>query len=60
MILPVGWYLWVAAIVLVVALLVAFDLGAAGSVVGDRLLGVGSHAVVVREVPPAEAAPGGS
>lgn len=29
-------------------------------VAGDRLLGVGSHAVVVREAPPAEAAPGRS
>ena len=39
--------------------LVGFDLGDAGSVAGDRLLGLGSHAVVVQEVPPDEAAPGG-
>ena len=39
--------------------LVGFDLGAAGSVASDRLLGLGSYAVVVREVPPDEAAPGG-
>jgi hypothetical protein len=32
----------------------------AGSVAGDRLLGLRSYAVVVREVPPGEAAPGGS
>jgi uncharacterized protein YrrD len=40
--------------------LVGFDLGAAGSVAGDRLLGLGSYAVVVREVSPGEAPPGGS
>ena len=39
--------------------LVGFDLGDAGSVASDRLLGLGSYAVVVREVPPDEAAPGG-
>ena len=39
--------------------LVGFDLGDAGSVASDRLLGLGSYAVVVREVPPDETAPGG-
>ena len=39
--------------------LVGFDLGDAGSVASDRLLGLGSYAVVVREVPPGRAAPGG-
>ena len=39
--------------------LVGFDLGAAGSVASDRLLGLGSYAVVVRDVPPGETAPGG-
>jgi len=39
--------------------LVGFDLGDAGSVASDRLLGLGSYAVVVREVPPDEVAPGG-
>jgi uncharacterized protein YrrD len=39
--------------------LVGFDLGAAGLVASDRLLGLGSYALVVREVPPGEAAPGG-
>lgn len=38
--------------------LVGFDLGDAGSVASGRLLGVGSYAVVVREVPPGEVAPG--
>lgn len=40
--------------------LVGFDLGDAGSVAGDRLLGLGSYAVVVQEVPPGEATPGRS
>ena len=40
--------------------LVGFDLGDAGSVASDRLLGLGSHAVVVREAPPGEVGPGGS
>jgi len=40
--------------------LVGFDLGDAGSVTSDRLLGLGSYAVVVRELPPDEAARGGS
>jgi uncharacterized protein YrrD len=40
--------------------LVGFDLGDAGSVASDRLLGVGSYAVVVREVPPDGAGRGGS
>jgi sporulation protein YlmC with PRC-barrel domain len=39
--------------------LVGFDLGDAGSVASDRLLGLGSYAVVVREAPPGEVAPGG-
>ena len=39
--------------------LVSFDLGDAGSVASDRLLGLGSYAVVVRDVPPGETAPGG-
>ena len=39
--------------------LVGFDLGPGGSVAGDRLLGLGSYAVVVREVSPGRAAPGG-
>jgi uncharacterized protein YrrD len=38
--------------------LVGFDLGDAGPVGSDRLLGIGSYAVVVRELPPAEAPPG--
>jgi len=36
--------------------LVGFDLGDAGSVASDRLLGIGSYAVVVQEVQPDEAA----
>jgi uncharacterized protein YrrD len=40
--------------------LVGFDLGDAGLVAGDRLLGLGSYAVVVQEVPPGEATPGRS
>jgi uncharacterized protein YrrD len=39
--------------------LVGFDLGAAGTVTSDRLLGLGSYAVVVQEAPPEVAAPGG-
>jgi sporulation protein YlmC with PRC-barrel domain len=40
--------------------LVSFYLGDAGKVAGDRLLGIGSYAVVVKEAPPEEtAAPGG-
>jgi len=38
--------------------LVGLDLGPAGSVAGDRLLGLGSYAVVVRDVSPAEGAGG--
>ena len=38
--------------------LVDFDLGAAGMVASDRLLGLGSYAVVVLEVPAGPAAPG--
>jgi uncharacterized protein YrrD len=39
--------------------LVDFDLGEAGTVASDRLLGLGSYAVVVLEVPPEPSAPGG-
>jgi uncharacterized protein YrrD len=39
--------------------LVDFDLGEAGTVPSDRLLGLGSYAVVVLEVPPEPASPGG-
>ena len=37
---------------------VGFDLGDAGSVTSDRLLGLGSYAVVVQDVSPAEGAGG--
>ena len=40
--------------------LVGFDLGAAGSVASDRLLGLGSYAMVVREAPTDEAARSGA
>src|SRR4030081_3381290 len=39
--------------------LLGFDLGAAGTIVSDRLLGLGSYAVVVQEAPPEVAAPSG-
>lgn len=39
--------------------LVDFDLGEAGTVASDRLLGLGSYALVVLEVPPEPSAPGG-
>jgi len=39
--------------------LVDFDLGEAGTVASDRLLGLGSYAVVVLEVPPEPSAPAG-
>src|SRR3977135_3923486 len=39
--------------------LVGFDLGTAGTVASDRLLGLGSYAVVVQEAPPEVVAPAG-
>jgi hypothetical protein len=39
--------------------LVDFDLGEGGTVVSDRLLGLGSYAVVVLDVPTEPTAPGG-